>query len=237
MAYNSSIEWTETTWNPVTGCTKISDGCLNCYAERMAKRLKAMGQQRYTNGFKVTLHPDVLKEPNHWVKNRLVFVCSMSDLFHEDVPLVFIQEVFDVMEKNPNHTFQVLTKRSKRLVEIADKLPWPNNIWLGVTVENSKYISRIDDLRKTPAKVKFISAEPLLSKIPDIDLSDIHWVIVGGESGPGARPIEKEWVLDIRDQCVEANVAFFFKQWGGIQKKKTGRSIDGKIYSEMPISI
>ncbi len=235
MAYNTSIEWTETTWNPVTGCTKISDGCLNCYAERMSKRLQAMGQKKYTNGFEVTIHPDVLDEPNHWTKDRLVFVCSMSDLFHDEVPLVYIQEVFDVMEKNPDHTFQVLTKRSERFVKIADKLPWPNNIWLGVTVENSKYVYRIDDLRNTPAKVKFISAEPLLSDLPYLNLRNIHWVIVGGESGPASRPIEKKWVTSIRDQCTEANVAFFFKQWGGIQKKKAGRTIDGKVYSEMPI--
>ncbi|RKZ28580.1 hypothetical protein DRQ36_10235 [bacterium] len=235
MAYNSSIEWTETTWNPVTGCTKISDGCLNCYAERMARRLRAMGQKKYANGFDVTVHPDVLDEPNHWLKSRLVFVCSMSDLFHDKVSLTFIQRVFDVMENNPDHTFQVLTKRSERLVKIADKLPWPNNIWLGVTVENSKYISRIDDLKKTPAKVKFVSAEPLLSEIPTLDLRDIHWVIVGGESGPGARPIETEWVTDIRDQCAKANVAFFFKQWGGLNKKKAGRELDGKLYSELPL--
>ncbi len=194
-----------------------------------------MGQKKYANGFDVTVHPDVLDEPNHWLKSRLVFVCSMSDLFHDKVSLTFIQRVFDVMENNPDHTFQVLTKRSERLVKIADKLPWPNNIWLGVTVENSKYISRIDDLKKTPAKVKFVSAEPLLSEIPTLDLRDIHWVIVGGESGPGARPIETEWVTDIRDQCAKANVAFFFKQWGGLNKKKAGRELDGKLYSELPL--
>lgn len=231
---NTSIEWTETTWNPVTGCSKLSEGCQNCYAERMARRLKAMGLEKYRNGFEVTLHPKVLKEPYSWGGEHLVFVCSMSDLFHPEVPDDFIQEVFRVMKELDKHTFQVLTKRIDRVVDIAHKLPWNNNIWLGVTVENSKYMNRIDFLRQTPAKVKFISAEPLLGPLPNLELKGIHWVIVGGESGPGARPIEKEWVEEIRDRCIESDVAFFFKQWGGVFKKRNGRELDGEIYDEYP---
>lgn len=234
MANNTSIEWTETTWNPVTGCSKLSEGCANCYAERMARRLKAMGLDKYRNGFNVTLHPKVLQEPHSWKRERLVFVCSMSDLFHSEVPDSFIRETFEIMAESGKHTFQVLTKRIGRVVNIADKLPWTNNIWLGATVESSKYMGRIDLLRQTPAKVKFVSAEPLLSELPNLQLEGIHWVIVGGESGPGARPIKKEWVQEIRDRCIESNVAFFFKQWGGVFKKRNGRKLDGEIYDEYP---
>lgn len=212
MAANSKIEWTECTWNPVTGCTKISEGCRNCYAERMARRLQAMGQPNYRDGFKLTLHPHMLEMPLHWRQPRMIFVNSMSDLFHEDVPLAFIQKVFGVMQRASQHHFQVLTKRSERLARLSPKLPWPDNVWMGVTVENSNYTFRIEHLRQTKANVKFISIEPLLGPISDIDLDGIDWTIVGGESGPGARPMRPEWAVDIRDQCVAKNVPFFFKQ-------------------------
>lgn len=231
---NSKIEWTESTWNPVTGCTKTSAGCLNCYAERMSKRLKAMGQANYANGFEVTMHPHVLEHPLKWKKSQVIFVNSMSDLFHEDVPLEFIRQIFDVMTRADWHTFQLLTKRSKRLEELAPLLAWPQNVWMGVTVENASCTYRIDHLHTVPAAVRFLSMEPLLSAVDDMNLNSIDWVIVGGESGPGARPIQKQWVRGIRKQCREAKVPFFFKQWGGTNKKKAGRKLDNRIYDEMP---
>jgi protein gp37 len=234
MAQNSKIEWTESTWNPVTGCTKISPGCKNCYAERMALRLKAAGSPNYANGFKVTLHPHALEIPLRWKKHRTIFVNSMSDLFHKDVPFDFISKVFDVMHRASHHRFQVLTKRSDRLLELNSKLTWLRNVWMGVTVENADCTFRIDNLRRTDAATNFISFEPLLGPIPDIDLDGIDWVIVGGESGPRARPMEPQWATDIRDQCLDADVPFFFKQWGGINKKKNGRKLDGRIWDEMP---
>ncbi len=234
MAANSKIEWTECTWNPVTGCTKISEGCRNCYAERMARRLQAMGQPNYRDGFKLTLHPHMLEMPLHWRQPRMIFVNSMSDLFHEDVPLAFIQKVFGVMQRASQHHFQVLTKRSERLARLSPKLPWPDNVWMGVTVENSNYTFRIEHLRQTKANVKFISIEPLLGPISDIDLDGIDWTIVGGESGPGARPMRPEWAVDIRDQCVAKNVPFFFKQWGGINKKAAGRTLGNRTWDERP---
>jgi protein gp37 len=234
MANNSGIEWTESTWNPLTGCTKISPGCKHCYAERMAKRLKAMGQVNYANGFKLTMHEHVLEKPLEWKKPQFIFVNSMSDLFHKDVPLEFIQSVFDVMKRAHWHQFQVLTKRSERLMELSPHLEWMDNIWMGVSVENADYTFRIDHLRKTGAKIKFLSVEPLLGPIPKMNLKGINWVIVGGESGPGARPLEREWVVDIKNQCVKAKVPFFFKQWGGVQKKKAGRLLDGKTWDQMP---
>ncbi|RKY03802.1 MAG: hypothetical protein DRP56_10800 [Planctomycetota bacterium] len=234
MATQSAIEWTESTWNPVSGCTKISAGCLNCYAERMAKRLKAMGQSRYKHGFKVTLHPEALKEPYRWKKSRVVFVNSMSDLFHEKIPLAFIQKVFTVMNENPQHTFQILTKRSERLRELSPLLNWSSNIWMGVTVEDNDNTHRMDDLRVVPATVKFLSIEPLLGAVPGMNLEGIDWVIVGGESGPGARPMQEGWVLQIKDQCDDASVPFFFKQWGGVNKKKAGRLLLGKTWDAYP---
>jgi protein gp37 len=234
MGSKSSIEWTEYTWNPVTGCTKISPGCLNCYAERMAKRLRAMGQPNYRGGFKVTIHENVLKAPFGWRRPSMVFVNSMSDLFHEEVPVFFIQKAFEVIRSLPQHHFQILTKRAERLADISRLLPWTDNIWMGVSVENRDYIHRIDILRQTDALVKFLSIEPLLGPIPELNLTGIDWVIVGGESGPGARPMKKEWVTDIRDQCLDAGVAFFFKQWGGTNKKKAGRKLEGRIWDEMP---
>jgi len=231
---NSKIEWTESTWNPVTGCTKISAGCKNCYAERMAKRLQAMGQANYANGFELTMHPHVLEYPLGWKKPQVIFVNSMSDLFHEDVPLDYIRQIFDVMTRANWHTFQILTKRSERLAELAPLLNWPENVWMGVTVENADCAYRIDDLRDVPCAVRFLSMEPLLSGVEDMNLDNIDWVIVGGESGPGSRPIELDWVRDIRLQCQNADVPFFFKQWGGVNKKKTGRLLDGRIYDAMP---
>ncbi len=230
----SSIEWTESTWNPVTGCTKISTGCLHCYAERMAIRLRAMGQPAYARGFEVTLHPEKLRLPLDWKKPSTIFVNSMSDLFHEDIPVEFIQDVFDTMREASWHRFQVLTKRAERLEELDEVIDWPDNVWMGVTVERADYVSRIDCLRRTGACVKFLSCEPLLGPLPHLDLQDIQWVIVGGESGPGARPMEKEWVIDVRDQCTSAGVPFFFKQWGGSNKKKAGRELDGWTWSQTP---
>jgi protein gp37 len=234
MAANSAIEWTEATWNPVTGCTKISAGCQNCYAARMAYRLQAMGQPNYIDGFKVRTHEKALSLPLKWKKSRAIFVNSMSDLFHEQVPVSFIQKVFSVMKQAHQHIFQVLTKRSENLCKLSSSLPWPDNVWMGVTVENNRLLKRIEDLRKTPAKVKFVSFEPLLSPISNINLTHIDWVIVGGESGPKARTMSPSWVKDIRNQCLAANVPFFFKQWGGINKKKTGRILDGRTWDEMP---
>lgn len=233
----SGIEWTESTWNPLTGCTKISPGCKHCYAERMAKRLQAMGQPNYINGFKLTMHEHALEKPLEWKTPQFIFVNSMSDLFHKDVPLGFIQRTFDVMKRADWHQFQVLTKRSERLAELSPYLEWADNIWMGVSVENKDYVYRIDDLRNTGAKIKFLSVEPLLGPMPIMNLKGINWVIVGGESGPGARHLEREWVIGVRDQCKKEKVPFFFKQWGGVQKKKAGRLLDGRTWDEMPVEI
>jgi len=237
MPRASKIEWTEYTWNPVTGCTKVSRGCKHCYAERMADRLRAMGNPRYQNGFKVQLHEDLIALPFKLRKSRMIFVNSMSDLFHEDVPLPFIQRVFQVMAACPWHTFQVLTKRSERLREVAAGLPWPANVWMGVSVEDTSTLTRITDLQSTPAAVRFISCEPLLDPLDILPLDGIAWVIVGGESGPGSRAMEKWWVESIQAQCEAANIAFFFKQWGGVRKDLAGRSLNGRIYDAMPFSI
>jgi protein gp37 len=234
MALQSSIEWTEATWNPVTGCSKISPGCQHCYAERMARRLQAIGQPHYRNGFKVTLHEDALDLPLCWKRPQAIFVNSMSDLYHLDVPLAFIQRIFGVMHQARWHRYQILTKRAERLAELNNKLPWASNIWQGVTVEHPAYAHRIDLLRKTSAKIKFLSLEPLLAPMPGLDLREINWVIVGGESGPGARPMLAEWATDIRDQCQKAGVAFYFKQWGGVFKKRHGRTLDGRTWDEIP---
>ncbi len=232
----SKIEWTESTWNPVTGCNKVSPGCKHCYAERMAKRLQAMGQANYANGFEVTLQEHMLERPLQLKKPQHIFVNSMSDLFHEKVPLEYILRVFDVMKHASWHNFQILTKRSERLLELNYELDWTDNIWMGVSVENNSYTSRIDHLRETEAKTKFLSLEPLLGPLNDLDLIGIDWVIVGGESGPGARPMKEEWVIDIRDQCVEAKIPFFFKQWGGVQKKKNGRRLQNRFWDQLPQS-
>ena len=234
MAQGSSIEWTESTWNPVTGCTKISPGCKHCYAERMALRLQAMGQPNYARGFEVTLHERALALPLTWKKPQTVFVNSMSDLFHEQVPAAFIQRVFTVMRQASWHTFQVLTKRAERLAELSASLEWSPNIWMGVSVESRHYLSRLDQLRRTGAQVKFASFEPLLESLGTINLQNIDWAIVGGESGPGARPVEKDWVVGIREQCRISKTAFFFKQWGGVNKKKAGRLLDGRTWDETP---
>ncbi len=247
---NTKIEWSKKTWNPITGCTKVSSGCKNCYAERMANRLEAMGNPRYTNGFDVTLHADKLLDPYKWKKPQLIFVNSMSDLFHEDVPEAFIQSVFKVMEDNPQHIFQVLTKRSKRLKQMAKTLPWPKNIWMGVSVEDGNTMTRIDDLSEVPVSVRFLSVEPLLSELPNMPLEGIGWVILGGESGPGARQMNHEWVEDIQRQCQLAEVPFFFKQWGDNQSNnptlndptakrnggtaKGGYQLNGIVYNEYP---
>ncbi len=236
MAIQSSIEWTGSTWNPVTGCTKLSAGCQNCYAERMAKRLQAMGQSNYAQGFTVVCHEQVLDLPLRWKRPRLVFVNSMSDLFHDAVPLDFIQEVFKVMRRANHHVFQVLTKRAERLARLSPVLDWPENVWAGVTVERSDYKHRIDFLRMTDAAVKFVSAEPLLDDLGELDLTGIGWIIAGGESGPGARPMQAEWVRAIRDQCLHCDVPFFFKQWGGVHKKKAGRALDGRTWEQMPLT-
>lgn len=233
----TKIQWTEMTWNPITGCTKISDGCLNCYAARMAKRLKAMGNPRYINEFAVTVHKDLLEVPLDIKQPKMIFVNSMSDLFHKDVPDAIIVKVFETMNKAHWHTFQVLTKRPERVLAMdqAGLLKWSPNIWMGTTVENDKYIDRIDKLRETKANIKFLSCEPLLGSLKDISLEKIDWVIVGGESGPKSREIKKEWVLELKDLCEKDGVAFFFKQWGGINKKKSGRMLDGKTYDEYPV--
>jgi protein gp37 len=234
MAANSSIEWTDATWNPVTGCDKISTGCKNCYAAIMAKRLQLMGSPKYRNAFKLTLHPEELMRPLHWRKPQRVFVNSMSDLLHQEVPLTFIQNVFDTMARASWHTFLILTKRADRLAEVEQELAWMPNIWMGVSVENADMKWRIDALRQTGAHIKFLSLEPLLGPLGDLDLTGIDWVIVGGESGPGARPMESAWVTEIRDQCIEKAVPFFFKQWGGVRKKRTGRLLEGREWNGMP---
>jgi protein gp37 len=231
----SKIEWTESTWNPVTGCDKISPGCKHCYAERMANRLYEIGQKKYRNAFELTLHPPVLEEPLRWRKPQTIFVNSMSDLFHKDVPFEFISSVFQIMNMASWHRFQVLTKRADRLEELSSSLPWASNIWMGVSIETSKYRYRIDHLRKTAATIKFLSLEPLLGPLQNLALEGIDWVIVGGESGPGARSMKKEWVIDIRDQCLSAEVPFFFKQWGGVNKKKAGRMLEDEKWDQMPI--
>mgnify|MGYP001309321767 CR=1 FL=1 len=234
MAARSSIEWTDATWNPVTGCTKISQGCKNCYAERLAMRLQAMGNPRYSNGFRVTLHRDLLELPLRWRQPRMIFVNSMSDLFHPEVDLEFIHQVFETIVRSPWHTYQILTKRPERAAEIASLLPWPKNLWLGTSVEDSTVTHRISALVKIPAHIHFLSCEPLLGPIPHLPLDDVEWVIVGGESGPGARPMQLEWVRDIQSQCRAAGVAFFFKQWGGPRRKAAGRLLDGQTWDELP---
>ena len=237
MGAGSTIEWTESTWNPVTGCTKISPGCKHCYAERMAERLQAMGQPNYRNGFALTLQPHMLELPLRWRKPQRIFVNSMSDLFHEGVPSSYIREVFDVMRRAHWHEFQVLTKRSERLRELDPLLDWPPNVWMGVSVETQQYLCRIDDLRRTSAQTKFLSLEPLLGPLGTLKLAGINWVIVGGESGPGARPMLREWATDILRQCRKAGVPFFFKQWGGVNKKRAGRELNRRTYDEMPTAM
>jgi protein gp37 len=236
MTTKTRIEWTEMTWNPVTGCTKLSQGCKHCYAERMARRLKAMGNPRYPDGFELRLHEDLIEAPRRWKKPSRVFVNSMSDLFHEDIPESFIQRVFETMTACPQHTFQILTKRGERLAQLGTALPWTPNVWMGVSVENAAVTHRIDALRTVPATVRFLSCEPLIGPLESLDLSRIHWMIVGGESGPGARPMQAEWVRDLRDQCRNSGTAFFFKQWGGVRKDLTGRLLDGRTHDAMPIS-
>lgn len=246
MGSKSTIEWTEATWNPVAGCTILSPGCTNCYAMRMAKRLEAMGQEKYAGTTRVSggrakwtgairLDEEALNVPFTWKKGRTIFVNSMSDLFHEQVPLAFIERVFDTMARTPHHTYQILTKRAERLAGLDAELIWPSNVWMGVSVENADYVSRIDHLRKTSAAIKFLSLEPLLGPLNNLNLQEIAWVIAGGESGPGARPLDPDWVRSIRDQCVNVDVAFHFKQWGGVNKKKTGRVLDGRTWDELPV--
>jgi protein gp37 len=234
MASNSAIEWTESTWNPLTGCTKVSPGCKHCYAERMALRLQTMGQPNYARGFQLAMHENALELPVKWKKPQTIFVNSMSDLFHDEVPLEFIARVFDVMCRADWHRYQLLTKRSGRLLELSPSLPWKPHIWMGVSVESLRYVFRIDHLRKTGAAVRFLSLEPLLGPLPGLNLEGIDWVIVGGESGPGSRPMAPEWAMSIRDQCLQARVPFFFKQWGGTRKKAAGRELEGKTWDEMP---
>ena len=231
----STIEWTELTWNPTTGCDKVSAGCKHCYAEVMSRRLKAMGVEKYRAGFKIRTHESALEAPYGWRKPALVFVNSMSDLFHEEVPLEFIERVFGVMEDCPHLTFQVLTKRSERLQEISPELPWPANVWMGVSVENAEATFRIHDLRQVPAAVRFLSCEPLIGSLGRYSLRGIDWVIVGGESGARPRPMETKWVLDIRDKCQLAGVPFFFKQWGGRNKKTAGRKLEGRYHDAQPV--
>ncbi|MFI1169291.1 DUF5131 family protein [Streptomyces sp. NPDC020801] len=243
MSDRSAIEWTEATWNPTTGCDRVSPGCDNCYAMTLAKRLKAMGQAKYQNdgdprtsgpGFGLTVHPDALQIPYGWRSPRTVFVNSMSDLFHARVPLDFVRQVFQVMADTPQHTYQVLTKRARRLRQVADRLEWPANVWMGVSVESSKELARVDDLRRVPAAVRFLSCEPLLGPLDGLDVTDIDWVIAGGESGPRFRPMQQEWVTGIRDVCTDAGVAFFFKQWGGRTPKSLGRELEGRTWDQMP---
>ena len=234
MAQGSTIEWTESAWNPVTGCTKISPGCKHCYAERMAVRLQAMRQPNYERGFKVSLQEHMLELPLAWRKSQTIFVNSVSDLFHREVPDAFIRRVFDVMGRASWHTFQVLTKRADRMEGLGRSLEWPDNVWAGVSVETREYLDRIDHLRRIPARVRFISFEPLLERLGEIDLTGIDWVIVGGESGPRARPMKQAWVVEIREQCLAAGAPFFFKQWGGTNKKKAGRLLDGRTWGGFP---
>ncbi|MXW99135.1 MAG: phage Gp37/Gp68 family protein [Acidimicrobiaceae bacterium] len=243
MADHSAIEWTEATWNPTTGCDKTSPGCDNCYALTLSKRLKAMGQPKYQRdgdprtsgpGFGLTIHADTLDVPLSWSAPRTIFVNSMSDLFHPEVPEPYIRRVFDVIAETPQHQYQVLTKRSRRLADVGQRLEWPPNLWMGVSVENSRYRFRVDHLRCTGAAVRFVSAEPLLGPLEELDLCEIHWLIAGGESGPNARPVEEAWLVDLRDQCTSAGVPFFFKQWGGRTPKAGGRALQGSTHDEMP---
>jgi len=235
MATTSTIEWTEMTWNPVTGCRKVSQGCKHCYAERMAKRLQAMGVERYRDGFAPTSHEDLIDLPRYWKKSRVIFVNSMSDLFQDEVSDDFIRRVFQTMRDCPQHTFQILTKRGARLRDFGQSLNWPDNVWMGVSVENEHVVDRVRDLATVPAKVRFLSCEPLLGPITRLPLRNIHWVIVGGESGPGARQMNPEWVESIHKQCIRSGTSFFFKQWGGVRKHKTGRLLNGRTYDEMPL--
>lgn len=235
MSIGSKIEWTEATWNPITGCTKCSAGCEHCYAATLAKRLKAMGNPRYKHGFEVTIHKDLFDRPLFWKKPRLIFVNSMSDLFHEDIPDEVVLQIFDTMKKASWHTFQVLTKRADRLLKLSKRIEWTPNIWMGVSVENKKSIIRADELKQCEAMVKFVSAEPLLESIGNIDLNGINWLIVGGESGANCRPLKREWVIELRDLAKATNTAFFFKQWGGFHHNQAGSELDGKLYKEMPI--
>ncbi|WP_406369717.1 phage Gp37/Gp68 family protein [Streptomyces sp. NBC_00647] len=246
MSDRSSIEWTEATWNPTTGCDRVSEGCDNCYALTLAKRLKAMGSPKYQAdgdartsgpGFGLTVHPDALRVPYGWKSPRTVFVNSMSDLFHARVPLDYVRRVFDVIAETPQHTYQVLTKRARRLRQVADRLEWPDNLWMGVSVESVKELPRVDDLRQVPAAVRFLSCEPLLGRLDGLDLADVHWVIAGGESGPRFRPVEEEWITHIRETCQDAGVAFFFKQWGGRTPKASGRLLEGRTWDEMPLPV
>ncbi len=239
----SAIEWTEATWNPTTGCDRTSPGCDHCYAMTLAKRLKAMGQTKYQKdgdlrtsgpGFGLTLHPQALDIPRRWRDGRIVFVNSMSDLFHEDVPDEFIQQVFRTMEETPQHTYQVLTKRTKRLTRVAPLLAWPDNVWMGVSIETDRYTFRAEDLKETGSAIKFLSCEPLLGPLPSLNLKGIDWVIAGGESGPRARPVDEDWIVQIRDECVDAGVRFFFKQWGGRTPKAGGRLLEGRTWDELP---
>lgn len=234
MSNKTKIEWTECSWNPVTGCTKISDGCKNCYAATFAKRLKAMGNPRYLNGFDVTVHEDLITAPLKWKSPRKIFVNSMSDIFHENLDKEVILSIFSTMNQASEHIFQVLTKRPERLLELSSQITWSNNIWMGVTIESKDYLNRSKLLKTTDAKVKFISAEPLLSDLDLLDLNGIDWLIVGGESGHHSRPISQEWVLSLRDKAAKSNTAFFFKQWGGVNKKKSGRLLEGRTYDEYP---
>jgi protein gp37 len=234
MADSTKIEWTRASWNPITGCDRVSSGCVHCYAERMANRLQKIGQAKYKNGFGVTVHDDVLSLPLTWKKPRLIFVNSMSDLFHKDVPLKFIRKIFDVMSQADRHIFQILTKRSERMLSLSSKLVWPENVWAGVTVESSQYYHRLGDLRRVPAAIRYVSLEPMLGPMPDFPIEGVDWIILGGESGPGARPMKKSWVIEIRDRCRKYNIPFFFKQWGGFNRKETGCMLDGKYYHEMP---
>jgi protein gp37 len=236
MAAGSAIEWTEATWNPVTGCTKVSPGCKHCYAERMSVRLRAMGVRQYSRGFELAVHAESLDLPLRWRKPRFVFVNSMSDLFHPGVPLEFIQRVFAVMTQAAQHQFQVLTKRPEIALSVSDRLPWAKNVWLGTSVENRDYVHRTHELRQIPAQVRFLSLEPLLGPVPRLPLRGVHWVIVGGESGPGARPMKEKWVTQIRNRCIAMGVPFFFKQWGGVNRKRTGRLLEGRTWDELPVS-
>ncbi len=245
MASGSSIEWTESTWNPITGCDRVSPGCAHCYALDLSARLKRFGQAKYQRdgtrpssgpGFAVTLHPQTLDVPLRWKRPRMIFVNSMSDLFHEEVPLEYIEEIFAVMQRAEQHTFQILTKRDERLSELAEKLPWPANVWMGVSIENRRFVHRADHLRRVPAAVRFISAEPLLGPLDSLELDMMDWLIAGGESGHKHRPVQEKWLIDLRDRCVEAEVPFFFKQWGGQRPKSGGRLLDGKEWNQMPES-
>jgi protein gp37 len=234
MADGSAIEWTEATWNPVTGCSKVSPGCAHCYAETFAERWRGIAGHPYEQGFDLRLWPQRLEQPLRWARPRMIFVNSMSDLFHEDIPFEFVEQVFDVMVAAEHHTFQILTKRHERLADLGPELRWPTNVWMGVSIENRRFVHRADYLRQVPAAVRFISAEPLLGPLNELDLTDISWLIAGGESGPRHRPVRIKWLQDLRDRCNEEDVAFFFKQWGGRRPKSGGRELDGRTWDEMP---